>query len=206
MKNIMHSFAELRESLGHLASGQIVPSTFRNLRSELGKLSELRQKIQVQPVQEWCNPVPEAAPIEIIDHTTFVAVTVEEKPVEVKYVSRPRTYQSAPSSSVSYNSERYLPYRILWAKVIVRATYDYALWRDSPDPRLKKFAEEAEKWLFEPSDLELSFENICFAFDFPIEKIRQKTRLLTRNDVKKLEFMDRHGRSDSGDTSGGNHR
>lgn len=104
----------------------------------------------------------------------------------------------------AYSAERYMPYRILWAKVIVRAAYDYALWKDAKDLRLKKFADDAERWLFEPSDLELSFENICFAFDFPVDQIRQRTRILTRDDVKKLEFRERQSRSDlSGEFANG---
>lgn len=108
------------------------------------------------------------------------------------------------SSSTSYNPERYVPYRVLWAKVIIRAAYDYALWRDSKDLRLKKFAQDAERWIFESSDLELSFESICFAFDFPVERIRQRTRAMTKDDVKKLEFRERHGRTDPGGLIGGN--
>lgn len=115
----------------------------------------------------------------------------------------------APSRKVgksnSYNPERYVCYRVLWAKVIIRAAYDYALWKDSKDMRLKKFAQDAERWLFESSSLELSFENICFAYDFPIERIRARSRTLTKNDVKKLEFRERHGRMDViGEVTGGN--
>jgi hypothetical protein len=94
----------------------------------------------------------------------------------------------------SYNPERYVPYRLLWAKVIIRAAYDYALWKDSKELRLRNYAQDAEKWLFEPSTLELGFENICFKFDFPIEKIRIRARNLSKEDVKKLEFRERHGR------------
>lgn len=94
----------------------------------------------------------------------------------------------------TYSPERYVPYRLLWAKVIIRAAYDYALWKDSKDLRLKKYAQDAEKWLFEPSTLELGFESICFKFDFPIDKIRSRAKLLSKDDVKKLEFRERHGR------------
>ncbi len=203
----MLSFAELRANLSGLAHQGIGPSAFRNLHDELWKLGKLRGKISVEPRRRWVKPAdPQPVPVDIVDHTDFVAVTIKERPPEVFY-AKPRSHTTSAPASISYNSERYLPYRILWAKVIIRATYDYALWRDSPDSRLRKFAQEAEKWLFEPSDLELSFENICFAFDFPIEKIRRKTRLLTRSDVKKLEFMDRHGRSDTtGATSDGNYK
>jgi hypothetical protein len=93
-----------------------------------------------------------------------------------------------------YNADRYSPYRLLWVKVIIRAAYDYALWKDSPELRLRKYAQDAERWLFEPSDLELSFESICFKFDLPIEKIREYAKNLTKDEVKKLEFRERHGR------------
>lgn len=108
------------------------------------------------------------------------------------------------SSNTSYNPERYVPYKVLWAKVIIRAAYDYALWKDSRDIRLHKCAKEAEQWLFESSSLELGFENICFAFDFPVERIRYRTRALTRDDVKKLEFLERHTKNDlTGDPKNG---
>lgn len=106
--------------------------------------------------------------------------------------------------SNTYNPERYVPYKVLWAKVIIRAAYDYALWRDSKDLRLKKFAQDAERWMFESSDAELSFENICSSFDFPIERIRKRTRAMTKDDVKKLEFRERHGRTDPGALISGN--
>lgn len=104
-----------------------------------------------------------------------------------------RRYNKAPIPQ-EYNPERYIPYRLLWAKVIIRAAYDYALWKDSKELRLRKYAQDAEKWLFEPSSIELGFESICFKFDFPIEKIRARARSLTKDDVKKLEFRERHGK------------
>lgn len=196
---MMHSFAELRANLGFLASRNITLSTLQDLKTELWKMGSLRKKI-------WFKPPSQPVVDNIPDQTEFVGVTVKEQTPEIAYC-RPRTYSSAAPASISHNAERYLPYRILWAKVIIRATYDYALWKESPDSRLRKFAQDAEKWLFESSDLELSFENICFAFDFPVEKIRQKTRTLTRHDVKKLEFRERQGRSEVvGDISGGNHK
>lgn len=93
-----------------------------------------------------------------------------------------------------YNPERYVPYRILWIKVIFRAAYDYALWKNSPDLKLRKIAQDAAKWLFEPSALELGFENICFQYSFPLEQFRIFAKKLTREDVKKLEFRERTGK------------
>lgn len=123
-----------------------------------------------------------------------------KKPIEPVKIREPKiaspTRTKRISSNTSYNPERYIPYKILWAKVIIRAAYDYALWKDAKDFRLKKYAQEAEQWIFESSSLELGFENICFAFDFPVERIRARTRALTKDDVKKLEFRERHGRGD----------
>lgn len=108
-------------------------------------------------------------------------------------MTRRRVAVKKPPVSQAFNPERYIPYRLLWAKVIIRAAYDYALWKDSKELRLKKYAQDAEKWLFESSSLELGFESICFKFDFPIEKIRERARNLTKDDVKKLEFRERNG-------------
>ena len=199
----MTQFAELRVNLGTISSQRVGLSTIRALQTELWKLESLRKR--------WLNPRP-AKPrpviVEVSIPTEFRPISpgvgIQERPtVEVVY-TRPRA-PATVSSSASYNSERYLPYRILWAKVIVRAAYDYALWKDSKDMRLRKFAQDAEHWLFDPSDLDLSFENICFAYDFPVERIRRKTRTLTRDDVKKLEFRERQGRSEIlGETADGN--
>lgn len=125
------------------------------------------------------------------------------KPEKFEIPPSPAPSRKIPVSS-TYNPERYVPYRVLWAKVIIRAAYDYALWKESKDLRLKKFAQDAERWLFEKSDLELSFESICSSFDFPIERIRTRTRALTKADVKKLEFRERHGRVDPGELTSGN--
>lgn len=94
----------------------------------------------------------------------------------------------------AFNPERYVPYRLLWVKVIIRAAYDFALWKDSRDLRLRKYAQDAEKWLFEPSTLVNSFENICYLFGLDIKKIRQYAQKLTKEDVKKLEFRERQGK------------
>lgn len=95
---------------------------------------------------------------------------------------------------VPHNPEKYVPYRLLWVKVIIRAAYDYALWRESDNLHQRKFALDAEKWLFEPSTLSNGFENICYAFDLDVGGIRKYARALTREEVKKLEFKERQSR------------
>ena len=91
--------------------------------------------------------------------------------------------------------DRNIPYRLLWIKVIMRATYDYVLWKDSSKFGLRKCALEAERWLFGPSTLVNSFENICYLFDLSPDKFREYARTLTPDDVRKLEYVDRQGRA-----------
>lgn len=183
-------FAEVRGSLGSLTTQPLGPLVLGALQKAMRDLRSLRE--------HWFNPKPK--PVRALVLVTAlpsrpVLIKAPEPPVREE---APAYYKRSVSTSITYNSELTLPYRILWAKVIVRATYDYALWRNSDDIRLRRFADDAARWLFDPSDpdLELSFENICFAFDFPVDKIRKKTRALTREDVKKLEFRERQGRSE----------
>lgn len=90
-----------------------------------------------------------------------------------------------------YNPEKFSSVRMLWIKVIVRAAYDYALWKDSKVIGLRKMALDAERWLFEESSLLNSFDTICFYYHLPAKKIRDYARNLTREDVKKLDFLER---------------
>lgn len=109
-----------------------------------------------------------------------------------------RTYR--PRKTYSGSPDKNAPYRLLWVKVIIRAAYDYALWKDSKDLRYRKFAEDARKWLFDPSELEFGLSNICTVWGLPITKIRKFARELTKEDVKKLEFKERQGRDPSQST------
>ena len=45
--------------------------------------------------------------------------------------------------------ELYENFRLLWIKVILRATYDWVLYRDSKSRASQRIAENAYKWLFE---------------------------------------------------------
>lgn len=203
------SFSELRQTLNDFNTRENNLLTIRELHVELQKLKKLRHEyfypdLDVPKQPEYASVVIDRVPA-VVNQTEYIKIDVVECPIEESVYKNARASTDTNPASVTYNAERYIPYRILWAKVIIRATYDYALWKESPDSRLRKFAQDAERWLFESSDLDLSFENICFAFDFPVEKIRQKTRTLTKQDVKKLEFRERQGRSDILDDSiGGN--
>lgn len=93
--------------------------------------------------------------------------------------------------------ERYAPVRLLWIKVIIRAAFDYALYRDHRDLKLRKFALDAERWLFDPSQLVNSLDNICHALDINVDLVRTFSRRVTREQVKKMEFLERTGTRDS---------
>ncbi len=92
--------------------------------------------------------------------------------------------------------ERYAPVRLLWIKAIIRAAFDYALYRDHHDLKMRKFALDAERWLFEPSRLINSLENICQSLDIDIDLVRIFSRRVTREQVKKMEFLERAGNRD----------
>lgn len=90
--------------------------------------------------------------------------------------------------------ERHVWIRLLWRKVIIRAIYDYVLWKDSISVRKRHDAQDAARWLFEPSDLNNSFEHICFYADVDMEKVRSWARRATKDQVRKLEHIERERR------------
>jgi hypothetical protein len=151
----------------------------RQARQELVKEVRLLSEMQ----EHYVTPVP--LPIEVIEAPPpFVAkilpLTLQQK------------RQALPQES--FSEERYTPCRVMWVKVIIRAAYDYALWRDSADLRLRKYAEDARKWFFEASGLFNSFENICFLFRLPAKELLEWAKNLTRDQVKKFEFLERTGK------------
>ena len=87
--------------------------------------------------------------------------------------------------------DRYAWVKLLWRKVIVRAIYDYVLWKDIPKTRKRHDAQDAQRWLFEESTLNNSLENICLIADVDIGKIRTYARTATKAEVKKLEHIER---------------
>lgn len=90
--------------------------------------------------------------------------------------------------------ERYAGFKALWAKVIIRAVFDWVTYRDSPKVEKWKVAEAAASWLFEPNELFNGFENICRILDISPEQIRAKARAMTKDNVFKIEHRERDGR------------
>jgi hypothetical protein len=79
-------------------------------------------------------------------------------------------------------------------KVIIRAVFDWVSYRDSLKIELRKEADMAFKWLFKPSELFNSFENVCAMIDLPPEKLRKWARSLSKEQVAKIEHLEREGR------------
>lgn len=87
--------------------------------------------------------------------------------------------------------DRYAGVRALWAKVIIRAMYDYVSYKDSTKLGLRKYAENAERWLFQPSDVFNSFENICRMLGISARRVRERARTMTKDQISKIEHVDR---------------
>jgi hypothetical protein len=80
-------------------------------------------------------------------------------------------------------------------KVIIRAAYDYALWKDSDEFRLRKHALDANRWFSSDSSVfPNSFLHICQVLKIDPALIRRGVKKLTRDQVKKLEFKEREGK------------
>lgn len=87
--------------------------------------------------------------------------------------------------------DRYAGVRALWAKVIIRAMYDYVSYKDSQKLALRKYAEGAERWLFHPSEVFNSFENICRMLGIRPEAVRRRALSMTKDEISKIEHVDR---------------
>lgn len=98
---------------------------------------------------------------------------------------------------------RYAGVRALWMKVIIRAIFDWVTYRDSTKVDKKKYAESAHDWLFEKNYLFNSFDNVCRYLDISAEKIRIRARKMTKDDVAKIEHMERDYESDESSEESG---
>lgn len=95
--------------------------------------------------------------------------------------------------------DRYAGFRKLWARVVQRAVYDWVEYRDSTKLEKRKIAESAEAWLFKPSALFNSFENVCDILGIDVEQVRSRARKVTKDEVLKAEHVDRAGREQKAD-------
>ena len=93
------------------------------------------------------------------------------------------------------NEDRYAGIRALWLKVIIRAVFDWVQYRDSTRLPQRKLAEGAKAWLFESNDVFNGFENLCFSLDVDPNRIRKWASELSKEQVAKIEHLDREPNS-----------
>lgn len=94
-------------------------------------------------------------------------------------------------SSGNRTVERYAGHKALWMRVIIRAAFDLASYKNDPRIGLRKYADNAQKWLFDKSFLFNSFENVCSMLNLPPEPIRNWACSLTKEEVQKMEHLER---------------
>ncbi len=90
--------------------------------------------------------------------------------------------------------DRYAGIRALWIKVIIRAIFDWVTYRDSLDLKHRKDAEGASAWLFKPSVVFNSFENVCYYVNLNPDDVREHIRMMSKEDAKKIEYLERSDR------------
>jgi hypothetical protein len=85
--------------------------------------------------------------------------------------------------------------RLLLASIIRRAAYDIALYKGSSRLHDKRTWEDAYRWLMsDREDYFTSFRSICSVLNQDHHFIRRSALRLTRQDVKKYDMVDAHGR------------
>ena len=124
-------------------------------------------------------------------HTAIARLRAELTPSIVYFPTRTIGTWDTPQRSV----DRYVGYRALWMKVIIRAAFDWVSYRDALKLEHKKEAERAHKWLFDGSELFNSFESVCHLVDLPPDKIRSWVKTLTKEHVAKIEHLERESLS-----------
>lgn len=103
----------------------------------------------------------------------------------------PKKVEEGYPESTYQSEDRYVGTRALWLKVIIRAVFDWVSYRESTDLQKLKLAESARNWLFEKSELFNGFENVCFQIDLAPEKVRTWARSISKEQVAKIEHLDR---------------
>lgn len=91
------------------------------------------------------------------------------------------------------SADRYSGIKLLWAKVIIRAAYDWVTYRDSTKLEARKIAEAAQAWIFGPSELFNGFENICHYLGEDPKYLRRRILSMSKKDVAKIEWLERSG-------------
>jgi hypothetical protein len=69
--------------------------------------------------------------------------------------------------------------------------YDWVSYRDSTKLPLRKYADDAYRWLFCSSEVFNSFQNLCHYLEIDPNEVRMQAGRLDRKQVAKLELLDR---------------
>lgn len=85
--------------------------------------------------------------------------------------------------------------KLLLAAIIRRSAFDIALYKGAAKLSKRRLWEESYRWMFsDREDYFTSFLSLCTVLDQDPETIRRKTLQLRREDVKKYDMVDAHGR------------
>jgi hypothetical protein len=91
--------------------------------------------------------------------------------------------------------DRYLCIRMLWFRAIILAIKEHHQFRRSSKLEEKRWARDAEIWLFQKSHLFNGFENICHHLNIDPDRLRNRIKTMSRDDIEilmsKIEFLDR---------------
>ena len=129
---------------------------------------------------------PSSITSSLLQHTNSPSQRDSDSVIELQETSVFRDSVCGPSAD-----DRYSGVRMLWIKVIIRAIYDWITYRDSTKFHFKKLAESAEIWMFQESYTFNSFDNICRYISLEPDMVRGRIKLMSKEDAKKIEFLDR---------------
>jgi hypothetical protein len=96
--------------------------------------------------------------------------------------------ESAPPPALA---DRYVGFRVLWLKVIIRAVFDWVTYRDSLKLDKRKQAENAANWLFNENHLFNGLENVCVMLDLIPVRVRTWAKSMSKDQVTKMEHLER---------------
>lgn len=88
----------------------------------------------------------------------------------------------------SYIAEHYWPIKALWARVLVKAICDYAVFRESKTLKGKREFKKVSWWLFSE---DTGFLVVCETVGWSPAAIRHRALNMSKDEVRKIEHRDR---------------
>ncbi len=93
-------------------------------------------------------------------------------------------YKAKPS----YTPEHFWPIYTLWARVLVKAICDYAVYREAKTLKGKREFKKVEQWIFGE---DTGFLVVCEIVKIPPQMARHRASTMTKDEVRKIEHRDR---------------